>query len=66
VNHFCLSTSQCPRSVEETEGMSKVPYASAVGCIMYAMVYTRPDIVQAISVDSKFMANPRRHLWNVV
>jgi hypothetical protein len=26
-NHFCLSTSQCPKTIEETEGMSKVPYA---------------------------------------
>jgi hypothetical protein len=29
-NHFRLSTSQCPKIVEETEDMSKVPYASAV------------------------------------
>jgi hypothetical protein len=34
-NHFYLSTSQCPRTVEETEDMSKVSYASAVGCLMY-------------------------------
>jgi hypothetical protein len=56
-NHFRLSTSQCPRSVEETEDMSKVPYASVVGCLMYAMVCTRPNIAQAVSVVSKFMAN---------
>ena len=30
-NHFRLSTSQCPKTVEEIEDMSKVPYASAVG-----------------------------------
>jgi hypothetical protein len=57
-NHFRLSTSQCPRSVEETEDMSKVPYPSTVGCPMYAMVCTRPEIAQAVSVVSKFMANP--------
>jgi hypothetical protein len=44
-NHFRLSTSQCPKIVEETEDMSKVPYASAVGCLMYAMVCTRPDLL---------------------
>ena len=59
-NHFCLSTSQCPKLVEETEDMSKVPYASAVGCLMYAMVCTRPDLVYAVSVVSKYMANPEK------
>ena len=28
--------------------MSKVPYASAVGSLMYAMVFTRPDIAHAV------------------
>ena len=36
-NHFYLSTSQCPKTVEETKDMSKVPYASAVRCLMYVM-----------------------------
>jgi hypothetical protein len=57
-NHFRLSTSQCPKTVEETEDMSKVPYASAMGCLMYAMVCTRPDLAHAINVVSKYMANP--------
>ena len=56
-NHFRLSTSHCLRTVEETEDMSKVPYVSAMGCLMYAMVFTRPDLVHAINVVSKCMAN---------
>jgi hypothetical protein len=58
-NHLCLSTSQCPKTVEETEDMSKVLYASAVGCLMYTTVCTRPDLAQAVSVVSKYMANLR-------
>jgi hypothetical protein len=65
-NHFRLSTSQCPKTVEETEDMSKVPYASAVGCLMYAMVCTRPDLAHAVSVVSKYMANPGKQHWDVV
>ena len=42
-NHFRLSTSQCPKTDDEVNDMSKVPYASAVGWLMYAMVCTRPD-----------------------
>jgi hypothetical protein len=56
-NYFHLSTSQCPKTIEETEDMSKVPYASAVGCLMYAMVCIRPDLAHAVSVVSKYMAN---------
>jgi ATP-binding cassette subfamily B (MDR/TAP) protein 1 len=38
--------------------MKKVPYASAVGSLMYAMVCTRPDIAHAVSVVSRFLSNP--------
>jgi hypothetical protein len=58
VNHFHLSTSQCPMTVKETEDMSKVPYASVVGCLIYAMVCTKLDLAYAMSMVSKYMANP--------
>jgi hypothetical protein len=37
-----LSADQCPKTHEEEEDMSRVPYASAVGSLMYGMVCTRP------------------------
>ena len=46
--------------------MSKAPYASAMGCLMYAMVCTRPDLAQAISAISKFLSNPGRSHWDAV
>ena len=51
-----LSTEQCPKTQEEEEDMSRVPYASVVGSLMYAMVYTRPDIAHAVGVLRKFMS----------
>ena len=36
--------------------MAHVSYANAVGCLMYAMICTRPDIAHVVSVISKFMA----------
>ena len=39
-----LSTEQCPKTQEEEEYMSRVPYPSVVGSLMYEMVYTRPYI----------------------
>ena len=43
--------------------MSRVPYASAVGSMMYAMVCTHPDISQAVSVVSRYMANLGKDHW---
>ena len=40
--------------------MSKVPYASAIGSLMYAVVCTRLDIAHAVKVVSKFMSRPRK------
>ncbi|KAL7001863.1 hypothetical protein U1Q18_052394 [Sarracenia purpurea var. burkii] len=64
--HFRLSTAQCPVSAEEIQDMSDVPYASAFGCLMYAMVCTRPDLAHAVSTVSKYMANPGREHWKAV
>ncbi|KAH9666498.1 hypothetical protein KPL70_020662 [Citrus sinensis] len=48
--HFKLSSSSCLRSQEKRDYMARVPYASVVGSLMYAMVCTRPDISQAVSM----------------
>lgn len=61
-----LSVDDCSKSPSEVEDMSRVPYASAVGSLMYAMVCTRPDIAQAVGVLSQFMANPGRVHWDAV
>ena len=37
-----LPAEQCPKTQEEEEDMSRVPYESALGSLMYAMVCTKP------------------------
>ena len=54
-----------PKTVEESDHMALVPYASAVGSLMYAMVCTRPDIAHALGVVSRYMANPRKEHWKL-
>ena len=49
---ICLSKAQSPSTHEERERMSKIPYASAIGSIMYAMLCTRPDVSYALSITS--------------
>ncbi|CAL8999735.1 unnamed protein product [Prunus brigantina] len=46
--------------------MSKIPYASAIGSLMYAMVCTRPDIGYAVSVTSRYRSNPGLDHWGAV
>ena len=50
--HF--SKSMSPKSEEDRKEMSMIPYASVVGSLMYAMLYTLPYIAYAISVVSRF------------
>ncbi|KAE8689483.1 CYP710A2 protein [Hibiscus syriacus] len=64
--NFKLSSSMSPSSEEERMEMSRVPYASAVGSLMFAMICTRPDIAQAVGVVSQYMANPDKEHWNTV
>ncbi|CAD6239581.1 unnamed protein product [Miscanthus lutarioriparius] len=59
------STKQCPSTADERNRMSKVPYASAIGSIMYAMICTRPDVSYALSVASRYQANPGESHWTL-
>eukprot|EP00253_Pinus_taeda_P031016 PITA_31016 len=49
-----LSVEQCHKTQEEEEDMSRIPYESAVGGLMYAMICTRPDIAHEMAVLSRF------------
>ena len=61
-----LSTEQCPKTQEEKEDMSCVPYAGVVGSLMYAMVCTRPHIAHAVGVLSKYMSKLGKDHWTTV
>lgn len=61
-----LSKDQCPKTPEEIESMKTVPYASAVGSLMYAMLCTRPDICFAVGMVSRFQSNPGLEHWTAV
>uniref|UniRef100_A0A2N9FZX9 Integrase catalytic domain-containing protein n=1 Tax=Fagus sylvatica TaxID=28930 RepID=A0A2N9FZX9_FAGSY len=61
-----LSLDQCPKNDEEKNQMSKVPYASAIGSLMYAMLCTRPDICFAVGMVSRYQSNPGPAHWRAV
>ena len=65
-SHFKLSKHMFPETQKEIDYMSKIPYSSAVGSFMYAMVCTRPDISHAVGVVSMYMNNIGKDNWKEV
>ncbi|KAG8480295.1 hypothetical protein CXB51_024758 [Gossypium anomalum] len=65
-SHLKLNAQLSLKTEEEREYMAKVPYANAVGSLMYAMVCTRPDISQAVGVVSRYMHDPGKGHWQAV
>ena len=61
-----LSQTQCPTTAEDREKMKVIPYASAIGSIMYAMLCTRPNVCLAISIAGRYQSNPRVEHWTAV
>ena len=53
-----LSQTQCPATTEDREKMKVIPYASAIGSIMYAMLRTRPNVCLSISLVRRYQSNP--------
>ena len=49
-----LSKKDCATTPEEREHMSRIPYASVVGSIMYTMTYIRPDMAHSLGVVSRY------------
>ena len=46
--------------------MSRIPYASAIGNLTYAMTCTQSNIAHSVGVVRKFLANPGKQHWKVV
>jgi hypothetical protein len=59
------SKKQCPTDPDEQERMRVIPYASAIGSIMYAMICMCPDVSYALSATRRYQSNygeePRKH-----
>nr|GEV67520.1 hypothetical protein [Tanacetum cinerariifolium] len=61
-----LSKSQGASTPAELNRMQNVPYASAVGSIMYDVRCTRPDVTFAQIVTSRFQQNPGDLHWTTI
>ncbi|GKE78609.1 retrotransposon protein, putative, ty1-copia subclass [Tanacetum coccineum] len=61
-----LNKTQGASTPKEVKRMQNVPYASAVGSIMYAVRCTRPDVAFAQNITSQFQQNPGELHWTTV
>ena len=61
-----LSHRDSPKSDEERAMMAKIPYALAVGSLMYAMIATRLDIAFVMGNVSLYTANLGKRHWEAI
>ena len=53
-----LSNEICPKTQAEIESIARVPYANAIGNLMYALLCTRPVIFFIVRLVNRFQSNP--------
>ncbi|GKC62379.1 zinc finger, CCHC-type containing protein [Tanacetum coccineum] len=46
--------------------VDQLEYSRAIGCLMYVMTSTRPDIAYAVGRLSRFTSNPSRQHWHAI
>ncbi|KAL0303421.1 UNVERIFIED_CONTAM: Retrovirus-related Pol polyprotein from transposon TNT 1-94 [Sesamum radiatum] len=58
-----LSKELCSKTEEEKKCMTKIPYASVVRSLMYAMMCTRPDLYYTVGMVSWYQSNSGPDHW---
>ena len=58
-----FNLSQCCRNDFEVKEMQKIPYASAIGSLMYAYVYMPSDIAYIVGMLGRCLSNPGMNHW---
>ncbi|GJY84293.1 hypothetical protein Tco_0497669 [Tanacetum coccineum] len=48
------------------QAVSQLKYSRVIGCLMYAMTCTRPDIAFAVGKLSKYTSNPGTQHWQAI
>ena len=63
---IAFSKDQCPKADQEKEYTRKIPYAEAVGSLMYVVLCTRSDICYVVGMVSQYQSNPGPSHWTAV
>ncbi|GJR98890.1 hypothetical protein Tco_0271064 [Tanacetum coccineum] len=46
--------------------VDQLEYSRAIGCLMYVMISTRPDIAYVVGKLSRYTSNPSTHHWHAI
>jgi hypothetical protein len=65
-SHIKSITKKCPTSIEAIFFLSKTPYSSIVGSLMYVMVCTHYAISHSVGLVSGFLTNPNKEHCNEI
>ena len=61
-----LSKAGRPTIRQARDCISRIPYASTIGSIMYAVLCTCPDLAYALSMTSRFQSDPVESHWTAI
>jgi len=61
-----LETNMSPKTDSEKRQMTDKPYRPILGSVMWGQLATRPDLSFAVSLLSRFQANPGIDHWNAL
>ena len=64
--HFRFLSALCPQLDEEVDYMSRVPYSSYVGSLMYAMVCSCPYLAYIVNALSRYIVELGKEHWKAV
>ena len=56
-HEIALFKEMSPKTSEEVDSMRKIPYASAVGSLIYAMLCMIPNICYVVGIVSRYQSN---------
>nr|GEV54450.1 hypothetical protein [Tanacetum cinerariifolium] len=54
------------KQAPNVEPVDQLEYSRAIGCLMYDMTSTRPDIAYVVGRLSRFTSNPNRQHWKAI
>ena len=57
---------QCPLTPAQLAKMHGVPYAEAIGSVLWLVMISRPDCAFAVSTLAQFIQNPAQAHWEAV
>lgn len=63
-SHF--TKEQGPSTPNQMTRMVGVPYAEAIGCVLWPVIVSRPDAAYAVGILSQFIQNPGQVHWEVL